>query len=74
MEIGCLEHELSTVRFKLSKAEDYEIKYDEAFKEKQRAVTDYLNLQDENERNLRELDRANIDRDQLAQQVKTLNY
>lgn len=43
-----MEHELSTVRFKLSKAEDYEIKYDEIFKEKQKAVTELLNLQDEN--------------------------
>lgn len=67
-----MEHELSTVRFKLSKAEDYEIKYDDAFKEKQRAVTELLNLQDENERNLRELDRANVDRDQLASTVKNL--
>lgn len=44
VEISRLEHDLSVARFKLSKAEDFEIKYEILFKDNQKAVADYLAL------------------------------
>jgi len=47
VEIARLEHDLSVTKFKLSKAEDHEIKYDILFKENQKTVTEYLDSRDE---------------------------
>jgi hypothetical protein len=46
VEIARLEHDLSVSKFKLSKAEDYEIKYDLLFKENQATVTKFLDNRD----------------------------
>ncbi len=40
-EIGKLEHELSVTRFRLAKAEDYEVKYEAIFQEKQKTVAEF---------------------------------
>lgn len=64
VEISRLENDLSVAKFKLSKAEDYEIKYDLLFKENQKTITDYLDGRDELERARRELERTRADHDQ----------
>lgn len=45
-EIARLEHDLSVSKFKLSKAEDYESKYELLFKENQNTITDYYEARD----------------------------
>lgn len=72
VEIGRLEHELSVARFKLSKAEDFEIKYDILFKENQKTVAEHLALLEEHDRTLHQLDRTSLLQEQTAQQARTL--
>ena len=72
MEISRLEHDLSVARFKLSKAEDFEIKYDILFKDNQKAVADYLALLEEHDRTQREQERAGVLQEQTDQQLRTV--
>lgn len=72
MEISRLEHDLSVARFKLSKAEDFEIKYDILFKDNQKAVADYLALLEEHDRAQRDLERAAVLQEQTNQTLKSL--
>ena len=70
MEISRLEHDLSVARFKLSKAEDFEIKYEILFKDNQKAVTDYLALLEEHDRLQRDHERATLLQEQTDQQLR----
>ena len=60
-EIARLEHDLSVTRFKLSKSEDYEVKYDLLFKENQNTISDHQQAADDLDRTKRELDRAHLE-------------
>jgi hypothetical protein len=59
-------------KFKLSKAEDYEIKYDLLFKENQSTVTKFLDNRDELEKVKRDLDRAVLEQDNANQLIRSL--
>jgi hypothetical protein len=72
VEIGRLEHELSVARFKLSKAEDYEVKYDAIFQERQKTVADYLATREELDQSQRDLAACEAERERLRLEVKTL--
>lgn len=72
VEIGRLEHELSVARFKLSKAEDFEVKYDAIFQDRQRSVADYLATREELDETQRALAVSENERERLKLEVKNL--
>ena len=69
-EIARLEHELSVCRFKLSKSEDYEQKYELLFKENQNTIADEQQAREELDRIRRELDRTRLDYDQQSEVLR----
>ena len=71
-EMARLEHDLSVTKFRLSKAEDVEIKYDILFRENQNSVADCVEANELLEGTRKELDRLQIDNNQANQQVKSL--
>lgn len=72
VEIARLQHDLSVTKFKLSKAEDYQIKYDLLFKENQTTVTNFLDNRDQLEKVKRDLDRALLQQDNANQSIRNL--
>ncbi len=72
MEISRLEHDLSVSQFRLSKAEDFEIKYDSLFKENQRVVKDHEALLSDFDKAQRDLNRLEIDQEQSSHLIRDL--
>lgn len=71
-EIARLEHDLSVAKFKLSKAEDIEIKYDILFRENQKALADCAEAKFKLENKANDFDRLELELTQSNQQVKAL--
>ena len=67
-----MEHDLSVAKFRLSKAEDVEIKYDILFRENQKTVADCVDAREELEITRKDLDKLRIDHDQARQLIKNL--
>ncbi len=72
MEISRLEHDLSVAQFRLSKAEDYEIKYDSLFKDNQKVAKDHEALLGDFDKAQRDLNRLEIDQEQSSHLIRDL--
>lgn len=71
-ELNNLEHDLSVTKFKLSKAEDAQIKYDILFRENQKTLADCAEAKFELENKTNDFDKLQLEFSQVNQQIRAL--
>lgn len=59
-------------KFRLSKAEDYEAKYELLFKDNQKTVSDFIETKQELEKTRKDLDKLQLDYQQANLTIKNL--
>ncbi len=59
-------------KFRLSKAEDYEAKYDLLFKDKQKTVSEFIETKEELDKTRKDLDKLQLDYQQANLTIKNL--
>lgn len=71
-EIARLQHDLSVTKFRLSKSEDIQIKYDILFRENQKTVSDCIEVKEQLDNTRKQLDKLQLDYNSANQLIKTL--